>query len=526
MSEGRSSKHSRLRDLVANLRGREVWVVGDVMLDEYVEGAVERISPEAPVQVVRVDAVDFRLGGAANVARQAAALGARVVLGGVIGDDESGARIVSECERAGIDTRALVRHRLRRTTRKLRVLGHGQQLVRLDWEDSIACGQRELGEICERLASRGAPDALVLSDYAKGVLTDPCIHRLISLAREHRRPVLVDPKRADLNAYRGATLLTPNLTELSRSVGERLDPDDLTAISMAARRFIESAQLDGMLVTLSDRGMMHVHADGSFHHIPAVRRAVADVTGAGDTVVAVLASSLAAGAAVDEAMEIANVAAGLAVARVGAVAIEPAEIAAALGDVSVRKVLGREELAARAASWRADGKSIVFTNGCFDLLHAGHISLLNGAAELGDVLVLAINSDDSVRRLKGEDRPIVPASDRAVLLAALECVDAVTIFDEDTPLETLRAVRPHVLAKGMDYELTSVVGREIVEADGGRVELVPLLDARSTSAIVDRIRRQGEISFDTSAESALSRPALSNADTAKYQRPGTSDSTR
>jgi D-beta-D-heptose 7-phosphate kinase/D-beta-D-heptose 1-phosphate adenosyltransferase len=245
-----------------------------------------------------------------------------------------------------------------------------------------------------------------------------------------------------------------------------------------------------MVVTLGDRGMLLVRPSGSRHHVPAVRRAVSDVTGAGDTAVAVMATSLAAGATLEQASEIANVAAGLAVAEVGAVAIEPVRIAQALADVRGGKVLSRSELASRATGWRVAGKRVVFTNGCFDLLHAGHLSLLHEASRLGDVLVLAINSDASVRRLKGPDRPIVGENERAALLAAISCVDAVTIFDEDTPLETLKAVRPHVLVKGQDYTVEAVVGRELVEADGGRVALVPLLAEKSTSALVERIRRR------------------------------------
>jgi D-beta-D-heptose 7-phosphate kinase/D-beta-D-heptose 1-phosphate adenosyltransferase len=305
--------------------------------------------------------------------------------------------------------------------------------------------------------------------------------------------VLVDPKRRDLAAYRGASLLTPNLNELSVAAGRPLDPDDWGAIAAAALPCIAAAQLDAMVVTLSERGMLLVTANGSQQHIPAVRRAVADVTGAGDTVVAVLAITLAGGAAIEQAMQIANVAAGLAVGEVGAVAIELERLRSALTALPGGKVLGREELTARAAGWRVAGKRIVFTNGCFDLLHAGHLSLLQEAARQGDVLVLAINSDESVQRLKGPDRPIVPAHERAEMLAALSFVDAVTIYPEDTPLETLRAVRPHVLVKGQDYTPATVIGRELVEADGGRVALVPLVAEKSTTALVNRIRRSQSV---------------------------------
>jgi D-beta-D-heptose 7-phosphate kinase / D-beta-D-heptose 1-phosphate adenosyltransferase len=478
-----------LPEILERCRGREVWIVGDLMLDEYVQGAVERISPEAPVPVVRVADVEYRLGGAANVARQVAVLGARAVLAGVVGEDDAGRRLITECNRAGIDTRAVLADGSRRTTRKLRVLGHGQQLLRLDWDDTQACPEFTSKRLVQLLQSGAKPEVIILSDYAKGVLTDATLSVLIQAADALGCRVLVDPKRRDLTAYRGVSMLTPNLGELALAAGVRLDPDDTAGVAAAARRFIDSAQLESMLVTLSERGLLLVLADGSMRRLPAVRRAVSDVTGAGDTVVALMATTLAAGAELGQAAEIANVAAGLAVGEVGAVAIEPEQIRSALSDLPGGKILTREALALRAAGWRLAGKRVVFTNGCFDLLHAGHLSLLHEAAQQGDVLVLAINSDESVRRLKGPERPIVPAADRAALLSALSCVDAVTIYDEDTPLETLRAVRPHVLVKGQDYSLEDVVGRDLVESVGGRVVLVPLIAAKSTSALVEQMRR-------------------------------------
>lgn len=498
-----ADERSHLLDLIDRCAGREVWIVGDLMLDEYVQGAVERVSPEAPVPVVRAGAVQYRLGGAANVARQVAALGARAVLGGAVGEDEAGDRIIEECRRAGIDTCGVVRDASRRTTRKLRVLGQQQQLVRLDWEDAHSCDVAVARALCERMASGSRPDVVILSDYAKGVLSDACLAEVIRMASVERCRVIVDPKRKDLAAYRGASLLTPNLAELSQAAGRRLDPRDLESIGAAARPFIEAAELEGILVTLSEHGMLFVGADGAENHIPAVPRAVADVTGAGDTVVAVLATALAAGGSIEQAMKLANTAAGLAVAEVGSVAIDPRQIAVALAGAPGAKVFTLEELSARAAEWRRLGRRIAFTNGCFDLLHVGHIALLQEAAKLGDVLVLAINSDASVRRLKGAGRPIIPATERATLLAALGCVDAVTIFDEDTPHETLRKIRPHVLVKGQDYDVADVVGRELVEADGGRVELVPLVDSRSTSAIVEQIRRSS-IAAEPASRSAAS----------------------
>jgi D-beta-D-heptose 7-phosphate kinase/D-beta-D-heptose 1-phosphate adenosyltransferase len=469
-------------DRYANLK---VWVVGDLMLDEYVMGAVERVSPEAPVPVVRVRETEHRLGGAANVARQVAALGAKVSLAGTIGADAAGDDLLRLCAGCGIDTRAVVRAAQRRTTRKLRVLGHSQQLLRMDWEDAGPCDATVGAQLLAALGTE-TPDAVILSDYAKGVLTPQIIAAITQ--RAGKVPVVVDPKSRDFTRYRGATTVTPNLRELEEASGRSLDPTDTDAVAAAARPLIAAVGLSAMVVTLSEHGMLVVPAEGAPIAVPASRREVFDVTGAGDTAIAVLTLSLAAGTSLAAAARLANAAAGVSVGQVGAVAVDAESIRSELTASPDAKVLARAQLAARAASWRLAGKRIVFTNGCYDLLHAGHLSLLHGAAKLGDILVLAINSDASVRRLKGPERPLVPQAERAALLAALACVDAVTVFEEDTPLATIEAVRPHVLVKGADYTAEQVVGREIVEANGGRVALVPLLPQKSTSALVERIK--------------------------------------
>jgi D-beta-D-heptose 7-phosphate kinase/D-beta-D-heptose 1-phosphate adenosyltransferase len=469
--------------------GLNIWVIGDLMLDEYIMGAVDRISPEAPVPVVRVAATEHRLGGAANVARQVAALGAHITLAGLIGADAAGDDLLRLCKVAGIQTHAIARRADRRTTRKLRVLSHSQQLLRLDWEDAQPCPDAAAADMMRELARGAAPDAIILSDYAKGVLTPGFIATVMQ--SRAGAPVIVDPKSRDFTRYRGATTVTPNLRELELAAQQTFDPANIAAIAAAARPLMAAAELDAMVVTMSERGMLVVPARGPEVAIPATRLDVFDVTGAGDTAIAVLALSLAAGASLLGAAQIANAAAGVSVGHVGAVAVDRDSIRNALCSLPDGKVLSREDLAARAMSWRLSGKRIVFTNGCFDLLHAGHLSLLNDAAKQGDVLVLAINSDASVRRLKGAERPLVPQAERASMLAALACVDAVTIFDEDTPLEALKSVRPHVLVKGADYRVEEVVGRELVEADGGRVALVPLLPEKSTSALVKRIRGLG-----------------------------------
>jgi D-beta-D-heptose 7-phosphate kinase/D-beta-D-heptose 1-phosphate adenosyltransferase len=490
--EARLAGINSLLAVLDSYRGMHVWVVGDLMLDEYVMGAVERISPEAPVPVVRVRDTEHRLGGAANVARQVATLGAEVSLAGVVGEDAAGGDFLRLCEASNIDTRAVLKLPGRRTTRKLRVLGHSQQLLRLDWEDMRPCETQHISAMVAKLAAGRRPDAIILSDYAKGVLTPEAIASITAL--RGAGPVVVDPKHKDFSRYRGATTITPNLRELEIAAGRALDADDTAAVAAAARPLAHAAGLEAMVVTLGDRGMLVVPVQGPETSVPAIQQAVYDVTGAGDTAISVLALSLAGRASLLEAAQLANAAAGVSVSQIGAVAVDAGSIRNALHARPDGKILKREDLVSRAATWRMSGRRIVFTNGCFDLLHAGHLSLLSQAAALGDILVLAINSDASVRRLKGPERPLVPQEDRAAVLAALGFVDAVTIFDEDTPLEVLQSVRPHVLVKGGDYRLDQVVGREFMESTGGRVALVPLTPEKSTTALVERIRSGGKIS--------------------------------
>lgn len=482
---------SRLSSILNRAHDLAVWVVGDIMLDEYAIGDVERISPEAPVPVVRVCNVEYRLGGAANVARQVAALGARVSLAGLVGQDFAGSRIFKLCEASGIDARAIRQLVDGQTSRKLRALARNQQLVRLDWEDATPCPLTEALSMIEHLKAGDTPDVIILSDYAKGLLTPELVDGIAEAAAAADARVVVDPKRRDLRTYRGASIMTPNLHELEIAAVRRFDPDDTESIAASAQLLALNAGVEALVVTRGERGMIVVPAREPYLSIPARGRALFDTTGAGDTVVAVIATSLAAGATLVEAAQIANAAAGIAVSRVGTVSVLPGEIIEVLSGESTHKVLGLDELTALAGRWRAAGKRIVFTNGCFDLLHAGHLSLLHRAAQCGDVLILAVNSDASVQRLKGPERPLVPERERAAMLAALTCVDAVTLFEEDTPLEILQAIRPDVLVKGQDYQIEQVVGRDLVEAAGGRVVLVPLLPEKSTTALIERIVNRG-----------------------------------
>ena len=476
--------------LIERLAGLRVLVVGDAMLDEYVEGDADRISPEAPVPIVRVTGTTVRPGGAANVALNAAALGAVVDLATVVGDDTTGERLVTLCAAAGVGTTLVVRTAGRSTTRKLRVIAQRQQVLRLDWEQTDPLAARDTGALLDRLARTPRPDTLVLSDYAKGCLTPAVLRHAIARGRDWGVPVLVDPKGLDLDRYRGATVVTPNRREFAAWLGLSPDSVEPGRIAELGRPLLDRLELDHLVVTCGADGLVVVTRDGS-ELVTAVARQVSDVTGAGDTVAAVVALALGAGADAGTAARLANLAAGVVVDKVGTASVRPDELLRASAATRLGKIVSRSELGERLARWRSAGLRVAFTNGCFDLLHAGHLSLLRQAARHGDVLVVGLNSDRSAARLKGPGRPIIPEDARAAMLAALECVAAVVVFDEETPLELIREVRPQALVKGADYTLDQVVGRDLVVAGGGDVILVPLLPGHSTSALVAELRGTG-----------------------------------
>lgn len=476
---------------LARWRGARIWVVGDAMLDTWVRGDAGRISPEAPVPVVRVSERAASLGGAAHVARSVEALGGAVTLAGVVGDDAAAAELIALCAHHRVDAAALAVTPGRPTTSKVRVVAHGQQLVRFDTEDDAALDDAATDAIIAALGDAPEPAAIVVSDYAKGVVGPRLFAWLAGVAQGLGVPLLVDPKRPDFAAYRGATVITPNAREFVVAAGAEVDLDDDGALGSAAARIAERAGDASLVVTLGPRGMAVWRPDGPVARVGVTARRVYDVTGAGDTVMATLALGLVAGLSLVEAAELANRAAGLAVERPGAALITAADLAHGLAPPPrTLGPTGREDLEARLAWWRLRGDRIVFTNGCFDLIHTGHLSLLRQAASFGDVLVVGLNSDDSVGRLKGPTRPLNNAEDRAEILTALTWVDAVVIFDEDTPLELLRVVRPDVLVKGADYRLDQVVGRDEVESWGGRVELARLVEERSTTRLVERMRTE------------------------------------
>jgi len=493
VSDSVSLTHGRVAQLLERFRELRIVVVGDVMLDEYFQGSVERASPEAPVPVVKMGAESRGLGGAANVAAVAAALGAGVELLGVVGDDAAGDRFLAECKEAGIEAKNVVKVAGRPTTRKLRILAQHQQVVRLDWEDSRPLDESLGRALVEQLQDSKAADAIVISDYSKGLFSPQVLEGVIAVGREWGVPILVDPKSSDLARYKGATVLKPNVHELEVVIGRKLREDVEADLVEVSESLLETAGVDTLIVTLGERGMGVFSRRAKPFFVPTSVREVFDVSGAGDTVIAALALSLAAGAGFRDAVHVANEAAGIAVGKSGVAVVEPKELAARFAPRGADKILSREELVHRVAWWRMQDQRIVLTNGCFDLLHVGHVHLLREAALQGDVLIVAINSDDSVRRLKGGNRPLIEADERAALLAALNSVDCVVVFDEDTPRELLEEVRPDVLVKGGDYREEQVVGRRMIADWGGSVVLIPLVPDRSTSGLVDRIR-----SMDTS----------------------------
>jgi D-beta-D-heptose 7-phosphate kinase/D-beta-D-heptose 1-phosphate adenosyltransferase len=470
-------------------RGR-VLVVGDIMLDRYWQGDTSRISPEAPVPVVRIRSHEDRPGGAANVALNIRALGAPVSLVGLIGKDEAGRALQQQLESASIYC-GFVATENEPTITKLRVLSRHQQLIRLDFEETFREDHSlQLSQQFEELLE--LTDVVIASDYAKGTLSN--VQALIQSARAAGKPVLVDPKGTEFERYAGATLLTPNLGEFEAVVGHCANERELVSRGQA---LIQKLDLDALLVTRSEHGMTLIQADHEEIHFPARAREVFDVTGAGDTVISTLAAALAAGEDLPNAVALANIAAGIVVGKLGTAAISSPELRrAVLAEHGAEQgVVSEEQLMIALEESRAAGERIVFTNGCFDILHAGHVGYLEQARSKGDRLVLAVNDDSSVRRLKGEGRPINPVERRMSVLAGLAAVDWVVPFSEDTPERLIRAVRPDVLVKGGDYTVETVVGSEFVHAYGGRVELMPFLDACSTTLIVEKIKvdaKQGD----------------------------------
>ncbi len=475
---------------MANLTGKRILVLGDVMLDTFVYGHCTRISPEAPIPVVRHEREDVMLGGAGNVARNIAALAGEAVLIGLVGEDVAGAtlraRVAAE---PGIEADLVDDGRP--TTQKVRFIAAQQQMLRVDTEQTHAADPSLLLTAFLRQLPRA--DAVILSDYAKGVLSPALLRQTIEAARSAGVPVIADPKSTDVSRYDGVTLMTPNASEASAAAGIACEDDD-AEVAIAAERLMERMPASpALLITRGARGMTLAERGRDVLHLPTLAREVFDVSGAGDTVIATLALGIAAGLPIAEATELANVAAGLAVSKPGTAVVTADELTQELRQERVqstdRKIASLEEAVGLVANWRAHGERIGFTNGCFDLIHPGHVSQLAQARAQCDRLIVGLNTDRSIQRLKGPSRPVQQEDARAIVLASLQSADLVILFDDDTPMRLIEAIRPDMLIKGKDYTVEQVVGSQLVLGYGGKVFLADLAPGYSTTDIIARLTR-------------------------------------
>ena len=470
------------------------------MLDEYLYGTIDRISPEAPVQVVNWREQRSGLGGAANVANNLAQLGCHVFLAGVVGSDATAEELLNTARAMGINTAGVVTDADRPTTLKTRVIAHRQQVIRIDREGGSQISDGSAKVLLDRVRKYiPSVDGIILSDYAKGVLRSDFCASVIQAGSSNHKRVLVDPKGDDFRKYRGAFLLTPNKAELGRATQLPVRNEDEIRAAIAC--LFSQTECEAILVTRSEEGMSLYTRTGSETHIQTEARDVFDITGAGDTVISMIARVFFAGQDLETAARLANIAAGIKVGKFGAAAVSVEEISAAIRqreNEGTRKVVELSQAKQLVSLARSQGRKVVFTNGCFDLLHAGHVQLLQKAKALGQVLIVAINDDASVRQTKGNGRPLISAMDRARIIAALEAVDHVIIFSGLTPLHLIEELRPDVLVKGGNYNLEEVIGRKEVEKYGGRVVLIPTIDTQSSSQIIKEIVTRYQLANESS----------------------------
>ena len=466
-------------------------VVGDLMLDEYVWGNVDRISPEAPVQVVSVNSEQYTLGGCGNVVNNLVALGAAVSVLGVAGTGRNARLMLDKLDELGVDRRGIIQEQQRPTTKKTRIIAEHQQVLRIDRETKKEIsGQtfETLINLAEQIIDE--TDIILLSDYGKGLITRPLVTRLAALAQARNKIIIADPKGLDFTKYAGISLLTPNRREAALAAG--IEISDQKSLTAAGNRLFEKTGVQKILITCGKDGMVFFEPGKKPVHFSTRAREVYDVSGAGDTVVSVLGLGIAAGLSFKHAISLANIAAGIVVGKVGTATVSRSELSRTLksGEEDVfSKQKTIDELAQLCRRMHQDHKRIVLTNGCFDLLHVGHIQLLASSKQLGDVLIVAVDNDESVKSLKGAGRPVIGATQRVRILSALDSVDYVVVFATRDLDKIIEAVRPDVLTKGSNYDTAKVLGRKIVEQYGGRVELIPVTEAISSSQIIKTIRK-------------------------------------
>ena len=467
----------------------KILVIGDLILDEYIWGGVSRISPEAPVPILETRSENLALGGAANVANNLVGLGCEVHLCGAIGQDEKGDKLLKTIHDRSIQTEGIFRFVHRPTTTKIRIIAHNQQILRVDKEDNRPITEETEKKLIQYITQViPTMDGVICSDYHKGILTEKVIKAVMRKAQKSEKAVIVDPKNSDFSLYKGATVITPNLREVASSVPIKIkDQEDL---GRAAEYLLNLTKAQAILITQGKDGMSLYKSKEKLISIPTVAKEVFDVTGAGDTVISVFSMAMFVGFDYQEAAWLSNMAASVVVGKVGTAVVTLEEINEFLQEEMLRTshtVLGLEELKKIISMAKSTDKKVVFTNGCFDLIHGGHIEFLQKAKSLGDILVVGLNTDQSVKKLKGENRPIKNERERANILSALKYIDYITMFNETTPEKLIREIRPDILVKGDDYKIDEVVGREIVEGYGAKVELIPIVKGHSTTGTLEQI---------------------------------------
>ena len=470
----------------------EVDVIGDIILDEYLKGEVQRISPEAPVPIHRVTGTFCSAGGAANVAVNICLAGGQASLHGVCGRDQAGEQVINLLKEADVNYRTVLQDSKKDTIKKTRILSANQQLLRVDWEQPAENHKDYLPALLEQL-NHSTSQAILVSDYGKGMLSRDFLSQIIDIAKSRKVPVVVDPKSKDFSRYAGCDLITPNFKEASAALDLKGAENNPESVEAMARRIQEQFQISNVLITMGHQGMLLLTAEKDVHYIQAQSREVYDVSGAGDTVASIMALTLASKTNWQEAVNLANTAAGVVVQKLGTQPIQLSELQEALQQKQISSttkiITENETLRAILKKNHLSTDRLIFTNGCFDIMHAGHVRYLEQAKARGDILVVAVNTDASVRKLKGNTRPVIPLQERMELLAALSCVDYVTCFNTETPAHLIDFLEPDVLVKGSDYEIKDIVGSNTVLKRGGEVARMPLLEGVSTSEIVKRIQR-------------------------------------
>lgn len=481
---------SHLTKFIPRFKGKKILIIGDIMLDEHIWSKVSRISPEAPVVVADVQKISHVPGGSGNVAANIKTLGGVPLLFGIIGHDSSGEKLIKALKDMGIETKFILRDKNRPTILKSRIIAGSQQVVRVDREDRSTISEETSSVFLQNVLKQiSSSDAVIISDYGKGITTPKTCQAVIGLCRKLKKPVLIDPKGSDYKKYFGATIITPNLLEAEKATGIKIH--DEKTLKKAGENLLKTIKSSYVLITKSEAGMSLFQKNGKTIDISGIKREVFDITGAGDSVISTLALSLSCGVGIKDACELSNLAGSIKVTKIATQPVGHEELTSALQEKepASHKIKTRKEIEEISKKLKEDGEKIIFTNGCFDVLHLGHVRYLKDAKKLGDILIVGLNSDSSVRTLKGSPRPYVEQDERAEIIASLESVDYVVVFDETRPHNLIRAVKPDVHVKGGDYKIKDLPEKSVVEELGGKIIVIPLTEGKSTTGLIEKILR-------------------------------------